>query len=256
MDILTSKQNGILVIEFNRPEKKNSITAAMYQLMVDALKDAQSSMKVRVILFTGKPEMFTAGNDLEDFINSDKQGELADRPVAQFMLQLSQATKPVIAAVAGVAVGIGTTLLLHCDLVYAADNAKFSMPFSKLGLCPEFGSSVLLPKLVGYQRAAEKLFLGESFSAQEAYEMGLVNKVLPPDELLTYARAQAAKLVSLPASSLRTTKSLMKSGQTDAVMTKMSEEGKLFGAMLLAPEAKEAFNAFFEKRKPDFTKFS
>jgi enoyl-CoA hydratase/carnithine racemase len=136
MDILTSKQNGILVIEFNRPEKKNSITAAMYQTIADALKDAQSDMKVRVILFTGKPEMFTAGNDLEDFMNSASQGELADRPVAQFMLQLIAATKPVIAAVAGVAVGIGTTMLLHCDLVYAADNAKFSMPFTKLGLCP------------------------------------------------------------------------------------------------------------------------
>jgi len=256
MDILTSKQNGILVIEFNRPEKKNSITAAMYQVMADALKDAQSDIKVRGILFSGKQDVFTAGNDLEDFMDSASQGELADRPVAQFMLQLIQATKPVIAAVAGVAVGIGTTMLLHCDLVYAADNAKFSMPFTKLGLCPEFGSSVLLPYVVGYQRAAEKLFLGESFSAQEAYEMGLVNKVLPPDELLTFAIAQAAKLVSLPASSLRTTKSLMKSGQTDTIMAKMSEEGKHFSAMLLAPEAKEAFNAFFQKRKPDFTKFS
>jgi enoyl-CoA hydratase/carnithine racemase len=256
MDILTSKQNGILVIEFNRPEKKNSITAAMYQVIADTLKDAQSDTAVRVILFTGKPEIFTAGNDLEDFMNSVSQGELADRPVAQFMLQLRQATKPVIAAVSGAAVGIGTTMLLHCDLVYAADNAKFSMPFAKLGLCPEFASSILLPQAVGYQRAAEKLFFGEPFSAQEAFEMGLVNKVLPLDELLTFAKAQATKLTSLPASSLRMTKSLMKSGQTDAVMAKMSEEGKHFSAMLLAPEAKEAFNAFFQKRKPDFTKFS
>jgi enoyl-CoA hydratase/carnithine racemase len=256
MDILTSKQNGILVIEFNRPEKKNSITAAMYQMIADALKDAQSDVAVRVILFTGKPEIFTAGNDLEDFMNSSSPGELADRPVAQFMLQLSQATKPVIAAVAGAAIGIGTTMLLHCDLVYAADNAKFSLPFAKLGLCPEFASSMLLPQIVGYQRAAERLFFGESFSAHEAFEMGLVNKVLPPDELLTFAKAQAAKLVSLPASSLRTIKSLMKSGQTDTIMAKMWEENKHFGAMLLAPEAKEAFNAFFQKRKPDFTKFS
>jgi enoyl-CoA hydratase/carnithine racemase len=256
MDILTSKQNGILIIEFNRPEKKNSITAAMYQVMADALKDAQSDMKVRVILFSGKPEIFTAGNDLEDFMNSSSQGELADRPVAQFMLQLTQATKPVIAAVAGAAIGIGTTMLLHCDLVYAADNAKFSMPFAKLGLCPEFASSMLLPQIAGYQRAAEKLFFGESFSAHEAFEMGLVNKVLPPDELMTFAKAQAAKLTLLPPSSLRTTKSLMKSGQTDTIMAKMWEENKHFGAMLLAPEAKEAFKAFFEKRKPDFTKFS
>jgi enoyl-CoA hydratase/carnithine racemase len=256
MDILTNKQNGILTIEFNRPKKKNSITAAMYQTIVDALKDAQNDAAIRVILFTGKPEIFTAGNDLEDFLNSAAQGELADRPVAQFMLQLSQATKPVIAAVAGAAIGIGTTMLLHCDLVYAADNAKFSMPFAKLGLCPEFASSMLLPQIVGYQRAAEKLFFGESFSAHEAFEMGLVNKVLPPDELLTFAKAQAVKLVSLPASSLRTIKSLMKSGQTDTVVAKMWEENKHFGAMLLAPEAKEALSAFFQKRKPDFTKFS
>ena len=256
MDILTTKQSGILVIEFNRPEKKNSITSDMYQIMADALKDSQNDVTVRVILFTGKPEIFTAGNDLEDFLNSDTQGELANRPVAEFMLQLTAATKPVIAAVAGAAIGIGTTMLLHCDLVYAAGNAKFSMPFAKLGLCPEFASSILLPQAVGFKRAAEKLFLGESFSAQEAFEMGLVNKVLPPDELLTFAMAQAAKLTLLPASSLRTTKSLMKSGQTDAVLAKMSEEGNHFSSMLLAPEAKEAFNAFFEKRKPDFTKFS
>lgn len=256
MDILTSKENGILVIEFNRPEKKNSITAAMYQIIADALKDAQNDAAVRVILFCGKQDIFTAGNDLEDFVNSDTQGELADRPVAEFMLQLTAATKPVVAAVAGAAVGIGTTMLLHCDLVYAADNAKFSMPFAKLGLCPEFASSILLPQLVGYHRAAEKLFLGESFSAQDAFEMGLVNKVLPSDELLPFAKAQAAKLTLLPASSLRMTKSLMKTGQTNAVMAKMSDEGKYFSAMLLAPEAKEAFKSFFEKRKPDFTKFS
>jgi len=256
MDILTSKKNGILIIEFNRPKKKNSITAAMYQIIADALKDAQKDSTVRVILFCGKPEIFTAGNDLEDFMDSASQGELADRPVAQFMLQLIAATKPVIAAVAGAAVGIGTTMLLHCDLVYAADNAKFSMPFTKLGLCPEFGSSMLLPQVVGYQRAAEKLFFGEPFSAREAFEMGLVTKVLPPDELLAYATAQATKLTSLPASSLRTTKSLMKSGQTDIILAKMWEESKHFSAMLLAPEAKEAFNAFFQKRKPNFTKFS
>jgi enoyl-CoA hydratase/carnithine racemase len=256
MDILTSKKNGILTIEFNRPQKKNSITTAMYQTIADALKDAQSDVQVRAILFCGKRDIFTAGNDLEDFMNASAQRELADRPVAQFMLQLSGAVKPVIAAVAGAAIGIGTTMLLHCDLVYAADNAKFSMPFAKLGLCPEFASSMLLPQTVGYQRAAEKLFLGEPFSAQEAFEMGLIAKVLPPDELLPFANSQAAKLAVLPASSLRTTKQLMKAAQTDAVLARMAEENKFFGAMLLAPEAKEAFTAFFEKRRPDFTRFS
>jgi enoyl-CoA hydratase/carnithine racemase len=256
MNILANKKNGVLTIEFNRPEKKNSITAAMYQIIADALKDAQSDAGVRAILFCGKPDIFTAGNDLEDFMNTSAQGELADRPVAQFMLQLSGAAKPVIAAVAGAAIGIGTTMLLHCDLVYAADNAKFSMPFAKLGLCPEFASSMLLPQTVGYQRAAEKLFFGEPFSAQEAFEMGLIAKVLPQDELLPFANAQAAKLAALPASSLRTTKRLLKAAQTNAIMARMGEENKFFGAMLLAPEAKEAFTAFFEKRRPDFTKFS
>lgn len=255
MDILTSRRDGILAIEFNRPAKKNSITAAMYQMMADALKDGEQDNGVRVILFCGKPDIFTAGNDLEDFMNTSTQGDFGDRPVVHFMRQLSSASKPVIAAVAGAAIGIGTTMLLHCDINYAADNAKFSMPFAQLGLCPEFASSMLLQQVVGFPRAAEKLLLGEPFSAQEAYEMGLVNKVLPANELLGYARAQAEKLIRLPTSSLRRTKNLMKAAQAEIVKEKMMEENKYFGAMLLSPEAKEAFSAFFEKRKPDFTKF-
>lgn len=255
MDILTRKENGILTIEFNRLDKKNAITAAMYQLMADALKDAESDSAVRAIVIAGKPEIFTAGNDLEDFLKNTPD-MVGDRPVAQFMRALSGATKPVVAAVASAAIGIGTTMLMHCDLVYAADNAKFSMPFTQLGLCPEFSSSLLFPQLVGYQRAAEKLMLGESFSAQEAYEMGLVSRVVPVADLNTFAHAQAAKLVALPASSLRTTKRLMKGAQTDAVNARMQEEVKHFSEMLGSKEAKEAFTAFFEKRKPDFTKFS
>jgi enoyl-CoA hydratase/carnithine racemase len=144
---------------------------------------------------------------------------------------------------------------MHCDFVYAADNAKFSMPFAKLGLCPEFSSSMLLPQIAGYQRAAEKLMLGEAFSGQEACAMGLVNKVLPTAEVFAFAQVQAAKLAALPTSSLRATKRLMKGKQLDAIKAKMEEEGKLFGEMLVSKEAKEAFTAFFEKRKPDFTKF-
>ena len=253
MDILTSKVNGIFTITFNRPNKKNAITAAMYQAMADALKEAESDAEVRAILFAGKPEIFTAGNDLEDFMENPPQKR--NSPVYQFMRNLSYATKPVVAAVSGPAVGIGTTMLMHCDLVYAADNAKFSMPFAKLGLCPEFSSSMLLPQITGYQRAAEKLMLGEAFSAQEACAMGLVNKVLPPAEVLAFAQAQAAKLAALPTSSLRATKRLMKGKQLAAIKAKMEEEGKLFGKMLVSKEAKEAFTAFFEKRKSDFTKF-
>jgi enoyl-CoA hydratase/carnithine racemase len=256
MDILTSKQNGILTIEFNRPEKKNAITSEMYQMMADALRNAEGDAKVRVILFRGKPEVFTAGNDLEDFLKASAQDTISERPVAQFMWNLSHASKPVVAAVAGNAVGIGTTMLLHCDLVYAADNAKFAMPFAQLGVCPEFASSMLLPQIAGYPRAAEKLLLGEAFSAAEALQMGLVSKVLPIDELLAFATAQAAKLAALPASSLRVTKSFMRAGQTAAIEARMMAENKQFGAMLSEPEAKEAFTAFFEKRKPDFTKFA
>jgi enoyl-CoA hydratase/carnithine racemase len=254
MEISTSNAEGIFTIEFNRPEKKNAITTAMYQTMADALKQADGDAEVRVILFCGKPEIFTAGNDLEDFMKNPPNS--GNSPVYQFMWNLSHAVKPVVAAVSGAAVGIGTTMLLHCDLVYAADNAKFSMPFTQLGLCPEFSSSILLPQLAGYQRAAEKLMLGEPFFAEEAREMGLVSKVLPLADLLPFAQAQAAKLAALPASSIRATKRLMKDNQTATIDAKMTEESKYFAEMLTAPEAKEAFLAFFQKRKPDFTQFS
>lgn len=258
MDILSSKTDGLLTIEFNRPERKNAITGAMYQSMADALVDAEQDPAVRAILFIGKPEIFTAGNDLEDFLKNAPRGDVPDasRPVYQFMRALSASTKPVVAAVSGAAIGIGTTMLMHCDLVYAADNAKFSMPFVQLGLCPEFSSSVLLPAIAGYPRAAEKLLLGEAFPAQEAFQMGLVSKVLPLDELVPFATRQAAKLVALPAASIRATKALMKRPRAEQIETSMMAEIELFSAMLRAPEAKEAFTAFFEKRKPDFSKFA
>ncbi|TFW30808.1 enoyl-CoA hydratase [Massilia horti] len=258
MDILLNKTNGILTIEFNRPERKNAITSAMYEAMAGALLDAGEAPDVRAILITGKPEIFTAGNDLDDFLkNSAPIPGVPDesRPVFQFMRALSNCSKPVVAAVAGAAIGIGTTMLMHCDLVYAADNAKFSLPFAQLGLCPEFASSLLLPQLAGYPRAAEKLLLGEAFPASEALEMGLVTKVLPVAELLPFAQHQAAKLVALPAASIRTTKALMKRPRQEAIKSALAYEGELFAAMLQGPEAKEAFTAFFEKRKPDFSKF-
>jgi len=254
MDILTRKEHGILTIEFNRPDKKNAITTAMYQTMADAIQDAEGDAAVRAILITGKPEVFTAGNDLEDFLKHSSS-DIESLPVWRFMCALSGVAKPVVAAVAGNAIGIGTTLLLHCDLVYAADNAKFAVPFTQLGLCPEFASSMLLPQIAGYPRAAEKLLLGETFSAEEAYDMGLISRVLPLTELLPYAQAKAATLAALPAASLRMTKRLMKQGQTEAIAAHMREEGWRFGEMLGAGEAKEAFTAFFEKRRPDFTKF-
>ncbi|CAG9174835.1 enoyl-CoA hydratase [Cupriavidus respiraculi] len=256
MSILTTIERGVLAIEFDRIEKKNAITAAMYQQLADAFRDAAGNADVRAILIRGKAEIFTAGNDLEDFMQRPPTGgPQAAAPVFQFLEQISHAAKPVVAAVSGAAVGIGTTMLLHCDLVYASDSAKFSLPFVQLGLCPEAASSLLLPRLVGYQRAAEKLLLGEAFSAAEAHQIGLVTRVLPAAELHEFALAQALKLAALPASSLRETKRLMKGGDTAAVEQRMEQEGEVFRRMLQAPEAKEAFSAFFEKRKPDFSRF-
>lgn len=253
MDILSSKTNGVLTLEFNRPERKNAITSAMYQTMADALAAAQEDAAVRAILIRGGDGVFSAGNDLEDFMKSPPTGE--DAPVLQFLRHISRAEKPIVASVAGVAVGIGTTLLLHCDLVYAADSATFSLPFAQLGLCPEAASSLLLPRIAGYSLAAEKLLLGEAFDAQEAHRMGIVNRLLPASEVDTFAHAQAAKLATLPASSLRATKMLMKRAQGQEIVERMKEEIVHFSKMLLAPEAREAMTAFFQKRKPDFRQF-
>lgn len=256
MDILITKADGILTLEFNRPERKNSITTVMYDAMANAIFDAEADPAVRVILIQGKPELFTAGNDLEDFLKNSGTADGGERPVFKFMRALGGATKPVVAAVGGYAIGIGTTLLMHCDLVYAADNAKFSVPFVQLGLCPEFGSSLLLTQIAGYPRAAEKLMLGEAFGAQEALEMGLVSKVLPVEELRAFAEGQAAKLVALPAASLRATKQLMKAARKGPVSEAIAAENVHFGKMLTGPEAREAFMAFFQKRKPDFKQFA
>jgi enoyl-CoA hydratase/carnithine racemase len=253
MDILIEHAEGIMTIAFNRPDKKNAITAAMYQTMADALAGAEDDPKVRAILIRGSVGIFSAGNDLEDFMKQPPKGE--DAPVFQFLRRISTMGKPVVASVAGAAIGIGTTLLLHCDFVYAADSAVFSLPFAQLGLCPEAASSLLLPRIAGYQLAAEKLMLGEAFDAKEAHRMGVVNRLLPAAEVDAFALAQAAKLAALPASSLRVTKSLMKHASEREVAVRMTDEAVHFSKMLLAPEAREAFKAFFEKRKPDFKQF-
>lgn len=251
--ILTEKRDGILRIEINRPDKKNALTAAMYQAMADAIKSAEADNKVRVVLIHGKADLFTAGNDLQDFLDNPPRDE--NRPVFQFLYGISQAQKPIVAAVAGPAVGVGTTMLLHCDLVYAAPNARLQLPFVNLALVPEAGSSLLLPALMGYQRAAELLLLGEPFTAQKAKEIGLVTEVVPEDQLFDTAMAQAKKLAAKPAASLRLTKRLMKQGQMAAVAQQIKLESTHFGERLNSPEAKEAFSAFLEKRKPDFSRF-
>jgi enoyl-CoA hydratase/carnithine racemase len=252
MDILTEKKDGILRVELNRPQKKNAITIAMYAALTEALADGERDPNVRAIVLHGAGGVFAAGNDLEDFLKHPPSDD--DAPVIRFLLQISRTGKPIIAAVVGAAVGIGTTMLLHCDLVYAGEGAKFSLPFTQLGLCPEAASSYLLPAVAGYQRAAERLLLGEPFGPAEARECGFVNKVLPDAEVLDFALAQARKLVALPASSLHTTKLLMKRGRGMAVEEQIREEIGHFQRLLGAPAAKEAFTAFFERRKPDFSK--
>ncbi|MFA5914656.1 MAG: enoyl-CoA hydratase [Burkholderiales bacterium] len=252
-NILTETKGGIARIEIDRPDKKNALTAAMYQAMADAIHAAEADAAVRVLLIHGKADVFTAGNDLQDFLDNPPRDD--KRPVFQFLYGISQAQKPIVAAVAGAAVGIGTTMLLHCDLVYAAPNARLQLPFVNLGLVPEAGSSLLLPALAGYQRAAELLLLGESFSAHKAKELGLVTEVVAEGELLDTAMAQAKKLAAKPAASLRLTKRLMKQGQMAAVLQQIKLESEQFGERLNSPEAKEAFSAFLEKRKPDFSRF-
>jgi len=251
-DILTHIDAGVMTITFNRLDKKNSITSTMYAAMADAVAQAATDASVRVVLFQGHESIFSAGNDIGDFLNQPPSTQ--ESPVFRFLRGIATFEKPLLAAVAGPAVGIGTTMLFHCDLVYAGDNAAFSMPFVNLGLCPEAASSLLAPRMFGYHRAAEALLMGDPFFAEAAQEVGLVNRVVPPTEVNGYAQAQARKLAGKPLSSLIETKRLMKGGYQQEVLAKMDEEGQSFGRMLREPAAREAFGAFMEKRKPDFSK--
>ncbi|MFD1710160.1 enoyl-CoA hydratase [Ottowia sp. GY511] len=250
-DILIHQEAGVLTLTFNRVERKNSIHVAMYDALATAIEGAATHDAVRVVLVQGHETVFSAGNDLEDFLKNTPAG--TDSPVFRFLRAIATLPKPLVAAVCGPAVGVGTTMLFHCDLVYAGDNAAFSMPFVNLGLCPEAASSLLVPQMFGYHRAAEALLLGEPFMAEAALEVGLVNRVLPPSECNRFAREQALKLAAKPLSSLITTKQLMKGGQQQAVIERMDEEGAHFRRMLGEPAAREAMTAFMQKRKPDFS---
>ena len=251
-EILIDTSAGVMTITLNRVDKKNSITSAMYAAMADALMQAESDAAVRALVFQGHETIFSAGNDIGDFLNAPISTQ--DSPVFRFLRGISTFPKPVLAAVCGPAVGIGTTLLFHCDLVYAGDNAAFSMPFVNLGLCPEAASSYLAPQLMGYGRAAEALLLGEPFMAEAALEMGLISRIVPPSEAAALAQRQAQKLAAKPLTSLIETKRLMKKAQAGVVAERMVEEGASFGRLLREPAAREAFTAFMEKRKPDFSK--
>ncbi|MCU0964621.1 MAG: enoyl-CoA hydratase [Burkholderiaceae bacterium] len=258
MAIKTATLNGVATIEIARPEKKNALTIAMYQAMADALRAARADGAVRSVLITGQPGIFTSGNDIEDFMSRPPGGgsDGQDSPVFQFMRALIECDKPVIAAVTGAAIGIGTTMLLHCDFAYVSDEARLAMPFVGLGLVPEFASSLLLPQLMGQARAAEKLLLGDPFTGADAVEFGIANAVLPAGEVVNHARRIAERFNGLPPGAVRDAKKLLRGPQAEAILETIRSEGELFAARLRSPEAMEAFQAFFQKRKPDFSKFA
>jgi enoyl-CoA hydratase/carnithine racemase len=250
--IQTSNDGAVLTLRLNRAEKKNAITAAMYSAMAEALRAADTNPDVKVVVITGAGDAFTAGNDLKDFAENPPKDPAA--PVFAFMDALAGFNKPVIAAVNGVAVGIGTTLLLHCDLAAAVPGAKFALPFVNLALVPEFASSLLLPQWAGHARAAEKILLGLPFGAAEAQAMGLASAVLPAGEVLSHARAMARRFNALPPGAVRESKRLLKRAQARLVEEAIMEEARAFSGRLGGPEVREAVAAFFEKRPPDFSK--
>jgi enoyl-CoA hydratase/carnithine racemase len=251
--ILTETKDRVLRIEIARPEKKNALTLDMYAAMVEALSAASQDREVRAVLVHGARGCFTAGNDLSDFLERPPHSE--GSPAFRFIRTISTFEKPLIAAVSGAAVGIGTTMLLHCDLVYAAPDARFQLPFVNLGVVPEAGSSFLLPYIAGYQRAAELLLLGQPFGTDKALAAGILTEVIPADGLMEYARDAALGVAALPPAAVRHAKALMKKRFAACTAEAMDEEGAIFRERLASPEAKEAMSAFLQKRKPDFSRF-
>lgn len=269
--IKIEQSDGILTLSINRPDKKNALNLGMYLALADGLTAADGDDSVRVILISGSDDCFTSGNDLADFLSIAPAGPeypliqpdfIADPPTApaspvmQFLTAISEARKPIIAAVNGLAVGIGVTMLLHCDLVYAGTSATFQMPFVNLGLCPEAGSTLLLPRIMGHQRAAELLLLGGVFNTDKACSIGIVTAAIPDNEVLVTARNSALQLAAQPASAVRLAKKLLKRDYAIPLRDTISEECAQFMARLKSPEAAEALQAFMQRRKPDFSQFS
>ena len=252
-DVSVTQAGPVLEIILNRPEKKNALTRAMYAAMADAFRLADADPAIRAVLLTGNGDTFCAGNDIADFqVRADTTETIHASP---FLVALSSLATPLVAAVNGAAIGVGTTMLAHADLVIACPLARFAMPFTSLGLVPEAASSLLFPRLLGHQRASALLLLGEAMDATTAKDWGFVNRVVASADLMTEARGLAARLAALPPEAVRQTKALIKNGRPD-VPGRIAEELVLFGQRLRSPEAAEAFQAFMEKRKPDFSRFS
>ncbi|HRE44777.1 MAG TPA: enoyl-CoA hydratase-related protein [Terricaulis sp.] len=251
-DILTRRDGAVLELRFNRPAKKNAITNAMYAVLADGFEAAAADKSVRAILITAEGDLFSAGNDLMDFAAQNSGAFAGPRHVERFLTRMIEAEKPVVAAVQGDAVGVGATMLLHCDLVYVGEAARLITPFVNLALVPENASSLTLPGRIGHVRAFEMLGLCEPLRGAEAARLGIANAALPPPEVEPRARAAAHTLTQKPAESLRLTKAMMR--DKHAAMARMREEMAVFGERLRSPEAAEAFAAFMERRAPDFSK--
>jgi enoyl-CoA hydratase/carnithine racemase len=245
--IVLGRRDAIASLGFDRPTRRNAISQAMYTTLAEAIAAAEADDSVRVLLFHGLPDVFTSGNDIEDFAQRPPEG--GDTPVFRFLTTMSEAKKPIVACVTGPAIGIGTTMLLHCEVVIAGDNARFALPFAQLGLVPEFASSYLLPLAAGYRRAAEMLLLGEPFDAARALEAGIATRVVPAANALDEAWQVAAKIAALPPKSMRMTKELMRAPHAEAVRRQMAAEGEQFRVMLAEPAARAALAAFLAKRR-------
>lgn len=251
-EIYTERAGSILRIQLNRPKKLNAMTSGMYVTLADLLKKAANDPLIRVVLWHGAGEAFCAGNDIEDFLkNPPGPGE---SPQAQLMHALNDFDKPVVAAVHGAAIGGGTTMLLHCDFVYAGESAKFQMPFINLAVVPEFGSSAIVPATIGHRRATELILLGSRYDARRALEIGLVTQVVPDRDLLSVAMATAQKLAAKPAGALQASKRLLKQPFRQQIIAAMKAENEEFSVQVRSSDAKEALTAFLEKRPPDFTR--
>jgi len=250
--VLTEAKGPVLTIRLNRPEKKNAVSLAMYRAMTAALNRAAEDPAIRVAVIRGGDD-FSAGNDIADFLAAG--GETGLDPILGFLDALAAFPKPLVAGVRGAAIGIGTTLLLHCDVVLASATARFQLPFVQLGLVPEAASSLLLPAMAGRLRASWWLLTGEGFDAEAALAAGLITRLLPDEALDAELGAAAARLAALPPAAVRQTKALLRAPQQAAVREAMTREVEAFGAQLKSAEAREAFTAFLEKRKPDFSRF-
>jgi enoyl-CoA hydratase/carnithine racemase len=251
-DIVTEQTGSVLRVQFNRPTKRNAMTSAMYLALAGIFNKAATDDNTRVVLWHGAGDSFCAGNDIEDFLkNPPGPGE---SPQASLMHAFVNFDKPIVVAVRGAAIGGGTTMLTHCDFIYADESAKFQMPFINLAIVPEFGSSCSMPVRIGHLRAAELILLGSPFDARRAAELGLVTEVVSDKDVLAKATETAQKLAAKPAAALQASKRLMKQPFREQIKAAMKAENEEFSAQIRSEDAKEAFSAFLEKRKPDFTK--